>query len=168
MKHILISIKPKWVAKILNGEKTIEIRKSMPKCELPCKVYIYCSKGQELWGDGTGNTWHGIAEDEDLYRVFELTPNLAKLNGKVVAEFTLKKVGMLKYLSDISKCMPTWFELEKTCLTDKEIKNYLQGKTGYAWHIDDLEIYDKPKELAKFGLKRPPQSWCYVKESKYE
>ena len=28
MKHIMISIKPKWVAKILNGEKTIEIRKS--------------------------------------------------------------------------------------------------------------------------------------------
>ena len=47
MKEILISIKPKWVEKILNGEKTIEIRKTMPKCELPCKVYIYCTKGKE-------------------------------------------------------------------------------------------------------------------------
>ena len=45
MKAIMISIKPKWVAKILNGEKTIEIRKAMPKCELPideiqAKLYI--------------------------------------------------------------------------------------------------------------------------------
>ena len=29
MKAILISIKPKWVAKILNGEKDIEVRKSI-------------------------------------------------------------------------------------------------------------------------------------------
>lgn len=47
-KAILISIRPEWVAKILNGEKTIEIRKNMPKCELPIDVYIYCSKGKSL------------------------------------------------------------------------------------------------------------------------
>ena len=28
MKAIMISIKPKWCAKIMNGEKTIEVRKS--------------------------------------------------------------------------------------------------------------------------------------------
>ena len=33
MKAILLPIKPKHVAKILNMEKTIEIRKTMPKCE---------------------------------------------------------------------------------------------------------------------------------------
>ena len=48
MKAIMISIQPKWVAKILNGEKTIEIRKSMPKCDLPIKVYIYCTKEKIL------------------------------------------------------------------------------------------------------------------------
>lgn len=47
MKSIMLSIKPKIVKKILNGEKTIEIRKTRPKCELPVKVYIYCSGG---WG----------------------------------------------------------------------------------------------------------------------
>ena len=46
----MISIKPKWVAKILNGEKTIEIRKTMPKCDLPIDVYIYCT-----WGTGKYN-----------------------------------------------------------------------------------------------------------------
>lgn len=49
MKSILISIQPQWVEKILNGEKTIEIRKTKPNIKhikLPCKVYIYCSKGK--------------------------------------------------------------------------------------------------------------------------
>ena len=154
MKHIIISIRPEWVAKILKGEKTIEIRKSMPKCDLPCKVYIYCTKGKDLWMHNKDTIILGNTDLTSYY-----------LNGKIVAEFTLKKLGMLKYFSDISKCMPTWFELGETCLTDKEIKNYLQGKIGYAWHIEDLEIYDKPKELAEFGIKRPPQSWCYVEES---
>ena len=54
-------------------------------------------------------------------------------------------------------------------------------KNGYAWHISDLKIYDKPKELGEFRkvclngkcsdciyeeckITRPPQSWCYVEE----
>ena len=41
------SIKPKYVAKILNGEKTIEVRKSKPKSKLPIQVYIYCTKGKK-------------------------------------------------------------------------------------------------------------------------
>ncbi len=49
----------------------------------------------------------------------------------------------------------------------------------YAWHISDLQIYDKPRELNHFGrshadensmlytmsMKLPPRSWCYVEES---
>lgn len=43
------------------------------------------------------------------------------------------------------------------------------GKTGYAWHISCLKIYEEPKELNEFvcngkTINRPPQSWCYVGE----
>lgn len=48
------------------------------------------------------------------------------------------------------------------CLTKNEIKNYLKNKKGFGWHIDNLKIYDKPKELKEFGKTRPPQSWCYL------
>lgn len=42
-------------------------------------------------------------------------------------------------------------EVPYTGLTDREIANYLgNGKTGYGWHIYDLVIYDKPKELHEF------------------
>ena len=44
-KAVLISIHPEWVRKILNGSKTVEIRKTAPKCGVPFKCYIYCTAG---------------------------------------------------------------------------------------------------------------------------
>lgn len=32
-KAVMISIRPKWCEKIVNGEKTIEVRKTRPKLE---------------------------------------------------------------------------------------------------------------------------------------
>ena len=75
-------------------------------------------------------------------------------------------------------------------MTDDELHGYLGHCQGYGWHISDLRIYDAPRELSEFrratdpcdschaeytwectgckklggDIKRPPQSWCYVKE----
>lgn len=149
MKSIMISIKPKWVEKILNGEKTIEIRKTKPKIELPCKVYIYCTKSQELWGDGTGETWYGIDENEDMQLVHELNPTLARLDGKVVAEFTLNKIDFWQpyWIPDVLHICDM---SELSCVPVEDIQNYSNGERIYAWHIDDLKIYDNPKELSEF------------------
>ena len=77
--------------------------------------------------------------------------------------------------------------VKTSCVSIEELRKYLgQGiHDFYAWHISDLVIYDKPKELSEFssgssrlefsetedgfpwkwsGMKRPPQSWCYVEE----
>lgn len=173
MDAILISIQPKWVEKILNGEKTIEIRKTMPKCKLPCKVYIYCTKGQELWGDGTGETWKGIDENEDMTLVHELNPTLARLNGKVVAEFTLNKVKEYGYVYSPAMLVQGYFtkkgkelNYSNTCLKLHEIEKYANDgkvlpKPIYAWHIDDLIVYEKPLPLKAFRH-------CQFKGSIYE
>ena len=75
--------------------------------------------------------------------------------------------------------------LKNINLNQEQLWNYGQGKTLYAWYIDDLKIYDKPKELSEFSsiskrmkgkesrfsshlLQRPPMSWCYVKELENE
>ncbi len=43
------------------------------------------------------------------------------------------------------------------------INNYLKGaKKGYGWHISDFKIYEQPRKLNEFGIKRAPQSWCYI------
>ena len=160
-KAVLISIRPKWVEKIANGEKTIEVRKTRPKLAMPFKAYIYCSWGRDA--RRLRGSW-----------------------GKVMGEFTCDRIYELAPLNHAPD------DVEKqACLTREEIVNYLKG-TGYGWHISDLRIYDKPRELTEFRracpnswycescamywenngtcgneslyIKRPPQSWCYVEE----
>ena len=83
------------------------------------------------------------------------------------------------------------FITDRTRLEVNELQKYLNGKTGYGWHISDLVIYDKPKALSEFAkpcnyncfapcpyyrgkeyncekpvITSPPQSWYYVEEVK--
>ena len=46
MKAVLISIQPKWCELIANGKKTVEVRKTKPKIDVPFKCYIYCTQGK--------------------------------------------------------------------------------------------------------------------------
>ena len=89
------------------------------------------------------------------------------LNGKVVAKFTLNKVEKL----DIP--YPAYFHevaekyahiVEEGGVSLHELHRYFGTKTGYALHIDNLEIFPQPLSLSDFGLKRASQSWCYIKE----
>ncbi len=86
-KSILISIKPEQVAKILNGEKTIDVRTTAPKYE-PIEVYIYCTKKRRI-----GETLIKHAFD-GKYRVGNCvgSNDNKPLNGKIVAKFTLSKI----------------------------------------------------------------------------
>lgn len=204
MKSILISIKPQWVEKILNGEKTIEIRKSKPNVELPCKVYIYCTNGYMLYDlrnedylDLKNNCTLDVTHKSNKY----LSSNPPMLNRRVVAEFTLNEISCLPSIR--YKANGAFYQynkvsdevLKKSCLTQEQILNYTNGEDLYAWHIEDLKIYDKPKELNEFVLPnkkncktcffykdmcenvceeikkhlfRPPQSWCYLKSLEEE
>lgn len=153
MRSILISIKPEWVEKIFTGKKILEIRKSIPKCNLPCKVYIYCTQSNKY------AFYHIKDERFMLYKGTrkQVNGNLScgtKLNGKVVAEFTLHDIETIdrdyndwlpKRMYDI---MPS--QLEASCLTEEQLNNYGKGKTLHAWYIDDLKIYKQPKELNEF------------------
>lgn len=164
MKSILISIKPEWVRKILRGEKAVEIRKTEPKCELPVTVYIYCTKGKP-------NLW--LPYEHDCFELDEASqPYLSdkpifdidtKMNGKVVARFTLRKVErFIQGLNeDEYERLPNFALqdydyhgldclMEKACLNDDEINEYAPDLSFYAWHISDLEIFDEPKELSDF------------------
>lgn len=152
MKAIMISIRPEFVEKILNGEKTIEIRKTMPKCELPCKVYIYCTKSKPTlqyfynWQNykpiSKRSTWASGR-----------TINVGEYgNGKVVAEFTLNEFeDFSKWEYDFGALVRHLDLWAGTKGNYPFLIDYLKGqKKGYAWHIDNLKIYDKPKELSEF------------------
>lgn len=151
-KAIMISIKPKWVAKILNGQKTIEIRKTMPKCDLPIDVYIYCTKDKK----GYLTEYLNKETNKHLFYSYDLgKPN--GLNGKVVAKFTLNKVEEIElnrnhFVNEQYSTDELDYKelLEQSCLTYKELDDYLQCEVGYAWHISNLVIFDRPKELSEF------------------
>lgn len=149
MTRVMLSVRPEWVAKILNGEKTIEVRKTAPKCELPVDVYVYCTKGDYIG------------------RISN------KYVGKVVAKFTLREVTQYINGCNVSKDSGYMFGdaeregvYEKSCLSESDIDGYCPDESFYAWHISDLAIFDEPKDLPEFGLKRAPQSWFYLKENK--
>ena len=196
MNNILVSIRPKWCEKIFHEigkdenskpiyEKRIEVRKTAPK-ELPFKAFIYQTKSR----------------DNTIYKQYKVDD---MRSGKVIGEFVCDKVyeweckNRLELVGELG--LPNWRasymiftnDLEKTCLTYDDLWNYGQGKALYGWHISDLKIYDKPRELSDYyslckkrncylcdwereydscgcnykkPIERPPQSWCYVEEEK--
>lgn len=162
---ILMSIQPKWLAKILNGEKTIEIRKTMPKCELPIDVYLYCTKGKPLFRLPTNDKKEWFLEAPYGWVVDKKTG----FNGKVVAKFTLNKCYELEYADNYGNSyfwkntVISGRELcKKSCLDDCELDDYSKGKTLFAWHIDDLVVFGKPMELREFGITKAPTTYQYV------
>ena len=153
MKSVLISIQPKWVELIASGKKTIEVRKSRPKIETPFKCYIYCTIGNGVKGD-------------------YLVPSGIQC-GKVIGEFVCDRID--EYAPALFKGQDFYQnfgvgEEIKTCLSLKEVCEYGKDKKLYGWHISNLKIYDKPKELGEYrNLKGEPikmayQSWGYLDE----
>lgn len=168
-KAILMSIKPKWCDKIASGEKTIEVRKTRPKLETPFKCYIYCTKPSYphedfIFTDG------GEGEIKGFYG-----------GGKVIGEFVCDEIydidaEHVPCLKEAVHGISCDALLSKSCLSAYEMLEYLTAPNrqisieysrGYGWHISDLKIYDEPKGLNEFHLKKPFQSWGYIEDETY-
>lgn len=164
-KAILMSIRPEWCVLIAAGEKTVEIRKSMPNyVQAPFKVYIY-----ETLGKTIGKTKDHVGL------------------GKVIGEFMCRGI-VHDTLSSLVVKEDAERTLAGTCLTKKDLLQYLgyepmqnifheKHYDFFALHISELVLYKHPKALSEFtGLRktkfgyapvkitRAPQSWCYVEE----
>ena len=185
-KAVLISIRPKWVEKIANGEKTIEVRKTKPKLETPFKCYIYCSAGgDKLWVRDAAWRERWMGGPISFLVNAKKCGGMNIGNGKVIGEFTCDRIYKIDkdstdFLFKVGGLSVYKQAAEEKCglcvaMTDDELHGYLGHCQGYGWHISDLRIYDTPRELSEFtGLRtfkggfelrkidRPPQSWCYV------
>lgn len=193
VKAIFMSIRPEHLVNILNGKKTLELRKSIPK-DFKGWVYLYCTKAKPYIDKKT-----------------LLTVNVASFNGEqdlngfVVARFWFDDYIEIKMEEEyVSNWLTPYVYrynvpqelLNKMCLTNKQLEDYspdIKGNdiydmklpTLYAWHIKNLEIFDKPMELRDFSkwvrktiysgtdcppyvdevlasVSRAPQSWQYV------
>lgn len=177
-KAVLLSIRPEWCSRIFSGWKTVEIRKTRPvSLKEPFKCYIYCTKGTKFF------CWKAVDHlyfDDRSHNLFD-----RRADGMVVGEFIcddIRRIGpeYCVVKEDIESA------ISGSCLTVPQVKDYAGWKSGmsyadlkdlYGWHISELKIYDKPRELraftgllnTRFGVRpveaqRPPQSWCYVEE----
>lgn len=172
----MLSIRPKWCELIASGQKTIEVRKTKPKCNVPFKVYIYCTQSRipvrydesivmfeddlaitNRFGRGklVANPYGMLMEGEFL------------LNCTVIGEFVCDRIIDVDCdsVAPFDKASKEYID-NQCCLTRDELFVYTQGLCAFGWYISDLIIYDKPKDLSDFGMKRPPQSWCYVEKER--
>lgn len=140
MKSVLISIQPKWCELIASGKKTVEVRKTKPKTDVPFKCYIYQTKLRWVY-----TLLHALG-------FFAIARRLARGVGKVIGEFVCDSVKMSLVGYDENGCPSYWDILDGSCLTPNELVCYGEWKTLYGWHISDLVIYDKPKELSEFSI----------------
>nr|DAR50634.1 MAG TPA: helix-turn-helix domain-containing protein [Caudoviricetes sp.] len=187
---ILASIKPYYYYLIAEEKKKIEVRKTAFK-NLPQDIAFYMSKDeksftkipkefQEKYRKHFGKVGMRVVCDKvDEYNFHE---GLTEFNSMGLPS---RIYGSYLIFADEYKAM---------CLSYDEVKNYGKHKTLYGWHISDLKIYDKPKELSefrksgfmteeewlfnlypnthchydawakKFEIIRPPQSYMFVEE----
>lgn len=147
-KSLITSVSPKECELIASGKQTMLVRKTRPKIETPFKSYIYMTATKErcrLWE----------------YMTAYINNKGEMLNGsqKVIGEFVCDRIICCQAYYDDSgeKHLTNLFGVDtsKICLSESEIFDYIIGKDkkdgmGWLWHVTELKIYDKPKELGEF------------------
>ena len=145
MKSVLLSIHQQYCDNIISFKKLWEIRKTKPNLKPPFVVYIYETKKinkNKIVVDLDGN----------------LPTVYARGQGKVIGKFICDKIVPIfavahepwKYLAGDAHDKEKRI-VSEACLSEQDIHRYSKGKDLYAWHISNLKIYDKPKELSEFS-----------------
>lgn len=180
MKAILISDHAKWCALMMNGDKTVEVRKGTALYKAIQKlideygyadIYVYCTKGNyDIVRESSpySSVPHYVCVKIDKKLSKELPEYEYSSSGKVIFKFRCYKVEEITQVirARDSKIMlyrglPKGINnkplMNESCLSFEEMKNYLGYENGIAIHISDLEIFDKPKEL--YELHKPLGSY---------
>lgn len=151
-KAVLISIRPEWCEKIINGRKTIEVRKTRPKMNPPFKCYIYkCGNGKvigEFLCDQIININGAGRIPSDAARPTCLEP--AELHQYLGAA-----TGFGWHISNL-----------KIYDTPRELNDFRRACKN-DWWCDSCAMYWEHNGTCgndSLQIRRPPQSWCYVEK----
>ena len=150
-KAVLISIRPEWCQKIMDGQKTIEVRKTRPKMNPPFKCYIYkCGSGKVI-GEFLCNK---IIEDrtyghnEEFYRA-------ACMSACDVAAYAMQSPMYGWHISNL-----------KIYDHPREMSSF-RGACKNDWWCESCAMYSERSGTCRnagLQITRPPQSWRYVEE----
>ena len=142
MTTIIATVRPQHLSNIRAGVKTEEVRKSIPKAQLPIRV-LCCESGSG-----------GAIKCEFI---------LDKYREVTVESLHRKYLSCMAQWTIIPKARISLGELEAYMGTDPFRKIYF-------WHISRMVDYCstpgyRVRHISEFGLQRAPQSWCYAKEA---
>ena len=164
MKAVMKSVSPRICEKVANGNCTILVSKTAPKCGAPFKCYIYCTSAKPyLYKEA--NPPFELFFDSELYKGKGYDDRL--FSGKVIGEFVCDWITKITPHCDIDGWVNQYIHGypailgDNDCLSFNDMKAYLGNKKGYDWHISDLKIYDKPKELSEFYRPCSYSGICY-------
>ena len=132
MKAVLISIQPQWCEKIAARRKTMELRKSKPNIPVPFKCYIYQTR------------YKWVFKILRAMKLDTLADTLESGRGKVIGEFVCDHILRHCNMANAD------FAEQQSCVHRDKIFAYSGGKEVFGWHISNLVIYDKPKDLCEF------------------
>ena len=148
-KSVITSLSPRECELIASGKQTMLVRKTRPKIETPFKCYIYCT----------------ALKDKKRYTdEFDVCAGKWIGNSRVIGEFVCDMIEEFHewQLSPSGKLQE--YEqrdldrfLKESCISFEDVCEYRRNmpyyKPLYGWHISDLKIYDKPKELGELYTK---------------
>lgn len=122
------------------------------------KCLIYCTQRKPyLFYEKYISKRFSLSKDKDMKKY--------AVNGKIVAEFDCDKVEEIRFIkgeeySDMiinsryeTFCLSRPNLYSKSCLYFEQLHDYLKGKNGYAIHIKNLKVFDKPLELEELEHK---------------
>lgn len=128
---ILASLKPYYYYLIGERKKTIEVRKTALK-NLPQDIAFYMSKDEKSFAKIP-------KEFQEKYR-----EHFGKVGIRAVVD------NMDVYAYDCCDGVDIDDDMLLETMIDREYINiYAKGKPLYGWHLDNVAIYDKPKELSE-------------------
>lgn len=135
-RAVVISVHPEWWGRMKAGEKRLEIRKTRPRGSGPCTVLVYVTGGIGVVGEFVCDCFYRVGTVPEIEE-WAVPP------GKDGEPYSIEKAS---------------------CLTRKQLEEYAgdSGKPLWGWHITQLKEYERAVSLAEVGMKKAPQSWCYL------
>lgn len=128
-----MSIHPKYCDLIAEGKKTIEVRKTRPKIDVPFKCYIYCTK------PNTGST-------EDRFYIYLPPHDTPKqVNGTVIGEFVCDKIISIPHKDLTEKNQELQEENKSLAKTVNEASDLIRKQRA---KINRLKAYDEERDIA--------------------
>lgn len=156
-RALILSVRPEHAYNIITGKKTLELRKRVPK-GYKGWVYVYVTNGKP-YITMQSTSQFTLRDDNGYTNV---------INGTIPFRFWFDEYTKLKYGRWVNHKVGDWNyrgymdehlkTFNKLCLSEEQVSDYGKGKDLYAWHINNLEIFDKPMELGEFENYMPKET----------